>query len=168
RATAPVTTTQALALTGTVASAEDPTPAAVNGPRPVSLEEVQAEAARLRGIRSADRLAIVDLPPGALRAGGPAIGGPLRLFAFDRGYAAHYPSITITDGSLSPGAAVLSVEAASALSVGRDATVVLSVPGRSSPISLPVGGIADLSHAEPLFASRNGESVGDFVYVPNS
>jgi putative ABC transport system permease protein len=54
------------------------------------------------------------------------------------------------------------------LSVGQGATVILSVPGRSSPVSLLVSGIADLSHAEPLFASRNGESVGDFIYVPNS
>jgi putative ABC transport system permease protein len=168
RASAPVPLTQALALHGTVASAEEPTPSAVNAPRPVPLEELQAEAARLRGIRSADRLAIVDLPPGALRASGPALGGPLRLFAFDRNYAAHYPSVSLTDGSLTPGAAVLSVEAARALAVGRGTSIILSVPGRSSPISLPISGIADLSHAESLFASRSGESTGDFIYVPNS
>jgi putative ABC transport system permease protein len=168
RAPGTVPLTQALALRGSVVSAEEPAPPPINGPRPVRLEELQAEAARLPGVRSADRLAIVDLPPGTLRAGATAPGGPLRLFAFDGDYAAHFPSITITEGTLAPAATVLSVEAARALGVGVGQKVTLNVPGRPSPLAIPVSGIADLSRAEPLFAARSGESTGDFIYVPNS
>lgn len=168
RATTPVPATQALALHGSVISREDPVPPAVNAPRPVRLEEVQAEIARLKGVGAADRLAILDLSAGSLRGGGAALGSPIRVFAFDQNYLADYPAIAITDGSLAPGAAVLSVEAARALGAGLGATVNLSVPGRGSAIPLPVSGIADLSRAAPLFASRNPDSLGDFIYAPNS
>jgi putative ABC transport system permease protein len=168
QAPGPVPLTQTLALHGTVASAEEPAPTAANAPPPVNMQDLKNQAASLHGIHSADRLALVDLPPGALRAGRAALGSPLRVFGFDKDYAAHYPSITVTDGSLSPGAAALSDEAAKTLAAGAGSTVSLSVPGRSSPVTLPVSATVDLSHAEPLFASRNPESPGDFIYVPNS
>src|SRR6202011_1035265 len=52
RSATPVPTTQALALPGTVSSTEEPAPSAANTPRPLSLEELQVQAARLKGISS--------------------------------------------------------------------------------------------------------------------
>ena len=52
---------------------------------------------------SADGLAFVDLPPGSLRARGIAVPGPVRVFAFDRRYREHYPSIRLVSGSFRRG-----------------------------------------------------------------
>jgi putative ABC transport system permease protein len=42
------------------------------------------------------------------------------------------------------------------------------VPGRPKRLSLPVSGVADLSRAQPLFASRNSSKLEDFLYVPDA
>jgi putative ABC transport system permease protein len=51
--------------------------------------------------------------------------------------------------------------------VERGKTVELTVPGRPAPIPLQVGGIADFSQADQLFASRSPEGQGEFAPIPN-
>ena len=46
--------------------------------------------------------------------------------------------------------------------------VGLSVPGRATPLSLRVGGVVDLAHAQPLFSSRKSSKLEEFLYVPDS
>jgi putative ABC transport system permease protein len=127
-----------------------------------------AEIGRIPGITAADALSFVDLDPGSLEAGGTIVDRPLRVLGFDADYQAHHPSIRLVDGSLDPSSAVLSVEAARTLGVEPGGTVSLTIPGRTEPLTLPVGGIADLARATPLFASRKSTKLEDFLYVPNS
>ncbi|HWT25005.1 MAG TPA: ABC transporter permease, partial [Solirubrobacteraceae bacterium] len=58
-------------------------------------------------------------------------------------------------------------EAARALRARPGARVTLRLPARRE-LSLPVGGVADLSRAKPLFYSRKTTKLEDFLYVPNS
>lgn len=157
----------ALPLRGEVSSRENVVPTPANAPRELTLEQLQARIARIPGVAAADRLAFVDLPPGSLR-GGASVRGGVRVFAFDTRYQRHYPSIRLAAGSFRPGAAVLSAEAAHALAVRPGGAVRLRLPGRRRPLSLPVGGVADLSRAKPLFYSRKSSNLEDFLYVPNS
>ena len=122
---------------------------------------------RISGVAAADGLAFVDLPPGSLSAGGGAVAGPVRVFAFDRLYIEHYPSIRITSGSLGPRSAVLSAEASRALGAEPRAAVELRLPDRRR-LALPVSGVADLTRAKPLFSSRSSSKLEDFLYVPNA
>src|SRR4029077_5818767 len=98
-----------------VSSRESLVPRPANSPRLLTLEQVRARIASIPGVASADGLAFVDLPPGSLRARGTAAPGPVRVFAFDRRYREHYPSIRLASGSFRAGGALLSVEAARAL-----------------------------------------------------
>ena len=156
-----------LRLRATVSSRESLVPTPANGPRRLTLEQVRTRIASIPGVASADGLAFVDLPAGSLRAGGLAVRSPLRVFAFDRRYRAHYPSIRIAAGGFRTAGAVLSAEAARALRVRPGGSVTLRLPaGRR--LSLPVTGVADLSRARPLFASRRSRSLEAFLYVPHS
>jgi putative ABC transport system permease protein len=168
RAGGAVSALAGIALHGTVSSAEDPAASPANGPRPVRVDEVAAEVSRLKGVSRVDRLDIIDLPGGSLRSEGAALSRPLRVFAFDRSYIARYPGIVVTAGSYGPGTSLLSVEAARSLGATAGSSVELRVPGRDRSISLPVGGVADLSRADSLFSSRVADSLGDFIYVPHS
>ena len=89
------------------------------------------------------------------------------MFAFDRPYIEHYPSIRITSGSLGPRSAVLSAEASRALGAEPRAAVELRLPDRRR-LALPVSGVADLTRAKPLFSSRSSSKLEDFLYVPNA
>jgi putative ABC transport system permease protein len=134
-----------------------------------SPDALRTRVAGVPGIVAADRLDTIDLPPHSLRAGdaaGPR--GGVRVFGLDPSYLHHHPGVRITSGSFAPGTALLSVEAARALGVHPGGTVELSVPGGERPLSLRVGGIADVSAAQPLFGSRVADSLGDFIYVPDS
>jgi putative ABC transport system permease protein len=168
RARRDVPSLQALRVRGTISSREEVVPARANAPRPLGLEELQARIASIPGVASADTLSLVDLPPGSLHAAGASVAGPVRVFAFDGRYQQHYPSIRIVDGAFRPGSALVSAEAARALSVQPGETVELTLPGRGERLSLPVGGVSDLSRAKPLFYSRNSRKLEDFLYVPHS
>lgn len=157
-----------LRLQGTISSREKVIPVRANAPPPQSLEQLQAKVARIPGVAAADRLAFVDLPPGSLRADGRTLGDPVRVFAFDRRYREHYPSIRVASGSFRPGSALLSAEASRALAAKQGAAVELRLPGRSDSVSLPVSGVTDLSRAKPLFYSRKVSQLEDFLYVPNT
>src|SRR5439155_20736709 len=117
--------------------------------------QLQARIRAIPGVAAADQLSFVDLPPGSLRGAGSTASGPVRVFGLDRRYQRHYPSIRLAAGSFSPGKALVSAEASHALGSRPGSTIQLSLPGRPKPLSLRVGGIADLSQAKPLFYSRH-------------
>jgi putative ABC transport system permease protein len=156
-----------LRFRGRVSSRESLVPAAANGPRHLTLEQLRARIASIPGVASADGLAFVDLPAGALRARGVIVRSPVRVFAFDRRYRDHYPSVRLVAGAFSAAGAVLSAEASRALGVRPGGSVTLRLPaGRA--LSLPVAGVADLARARPLFSSRRSRTLGAFLYVPQS
>lgn len=157
-----------LGLRGTISSREEVVPTAANALPPPTLGQLVRRLARVPGVAGADGLAFVDLPAGSLRRDGRALPDPVRLFAFDRQYAAHYPSIRVARGSIAPGMAALSPEAARALDVATGSAVELQPPGTGPALSLDVGGVVDLGRATPLFASRKSSRLEDFVYVPIS
>ncbi|MDP9222710.1 MAG: hypothetical protein M3P18_02435, partial [Actinomycetota bacterium] len=157
-----------LPLGGTVSSREQVEPTPANAPPVLSLEELQSKVASIPGVAAADGLGYVDLPPGSLAAGTSIIRYPVRVFAFDDRYQAHYPSIRIVAGGFSSGSALLSAEAAQTLAAQPGATVELSIPGRRTPLVLPVSGTADLTRAQPLFSSRKSAKLEEFLYVPDA
>lgn len=73
----------------------------------------------------------------------------------------------LVGGSYGPGTALLSPEAARGLAVGPGGILSLALPGRDLPLTLKVGGTADFSKADALFASRSADNQGEFVQVPN-
>ena len=167
RAGGAVSDVGSLSLGGTVSSREQVEPTPANAPPVLSLDELQSEVATIPGVAAADGLGYVDLPPGSLAAGTSFIRHPVRVFAFDERYQAHYPSIRIVAGGFSPGSTLLSAEAAQTLAAQPGATVELSIPGRSTPLLLPVSGTVDLTRAQPLFSSRKSTKLEEFLYVPD-
>jgi putative ABC transport system permease protein len=150
-----------------VSSRESLEPTAANGARRLTLEQLRERIAAIPGVASADGLAFVDLPPGSLSSGGVVVRGPLRVFAFDRRYREHYPSIRIVAGAFGTAGGVLSAEASRTLDVGPGGSVTLRLPaGRR--LTVRIGGVADLSGARPLFSSRRSRSLEAFLYVPQS
>lgn len=168
RATAAAAQADEVPFRATIASREDLVPDAVNPPDLVGLDALRNGIAEIPSVSAADRLAFADLPPGSLRAGGATVDRPIRIFGFDQTYAEHYPSIRLASGGFTSGGAMLSPEASRALGVGPGGQVELNLPGAPGPISLPVSGITDLSRAKPLFNSRKGSKLEDFVYVADS
>ena len=115
RATRAVSRVGALPLQGRISSRENVVPIPPNAPAQQTLEQLRTRIAAIPGVAAADGLSFVDLPPGSLHAGGSTVGDPVRVFAFDARYQAHYPSIRVASGSFAPGAALLSAEASRAL-----------------------------------------------------
>jgi putative ABC transport system permease protein len=159
------TRTSALQMHGRVSSSEAVVPVPANGHRQETLEQVRAKIAAIPGVAAADGLAFIDLPAGSVRARGVALREPVRVFAFNRRYRAHYPSIRVVSGRLRDSAALLSAEASRALRAETGDAVELRLPG-GGRLALPVSGVADLSRARPLFSSRRSRSLEDFLYVP--
>jgi putative ABC transport system permease protein len=169
RARRPIGSARSLRPRGRISSRENVVPTPANAARELTLEQLAPKIDRIPGVAAADTLAFVDLRPGSLSTGtGRGVKDAVRLFAFDRRYQEHYPSIRVAAGSFRPGAAVLSAEAARALAAGPGSAVQLRLPGRSRPLSLPVSGVADLARARPLFYSRKSTKLEDFLYVPNA
>jgi len=150
---------------GLISSREDFVPSPANPPSPLTLDQLKTKIAAIPGVSAADELSFVDLPPGSIRTRGAFEPGPVRLFAFDPRYPDRYPSIRVVNGSLAPRATLLSAEAARGLDVTLGQSVSLELPGRGTPMTLPVSGIADLSRAKPLFYSRESNKLEDFLYV---
>lgn len=157
-----------LPVRGTVSSREQVDPIPANAPPVLTLEELKRQVTMIPGVAAVDGLGFVDLPPGSLAAGGSRIRDPVRVFAFDRRYQEHYPSIRIVAGGFRPDSALLSAEAARTLASEPGAAVELSIPGRRIPLSLPVSGVVDLARAQPLFSSRKATKLEEFLYVPYS
>ena len=155
-----------VAVQASVASREAETPAKANAPRPTPLTALAAAVSRLPGVKAANPLVFVDLPPGALSAHGASVAGGVKLFAFDEGYQAHYPSIKILSGAPRTDGVLISAETARALKVGKGDLVTLTLPPPAGPLTLPVSGITDLTTAKPLFESRDPSHLESFRYVP--
>lgn len=158
---------QALALRATVSSREEPAPAAANAPAALNLADLATQVSRLPGVSALDALGTLDLAAGSLKAGSLTVNQPLRVFSFDPAFTSHYPMVRITSGSYSASTVLLSPDAATALGVLPGGAISLSVPGRAQPIPLKVGGVADFSRADALFASRSADNQGEFVQVLN-
>ncbi len=158
----------ALPLRATISSRENVVPTRANAPPPMTLERLRRAIATLPGVFAADTLSFADLPPGSLSAGSATVRDPVRVFAFDAAYARRYPSIRIVEGEIASGSAVLSAEAARRLALRPGGRISLRLPGRQARLSMPVGGIADLARAKPLFYSRKTSRLEDFIYVPHS
>ena len=163
-----VGSTAKLPAQATISTREAATPTRANAPRATPLGSLARQVRGIAGVGSADALVFVDLAVGAISAQGADVPGPVKLFAFDKEYQSHYPSIKMLSGSIRAGSALLSAEAAIALKVGAGDTVSLRVPGRAAPLSLTLSGITDLSGAKPLFESRESGSLEAFRYVPYS
>jgi putative ABC transport system permease protein len=168
RARRALTDIAALRSQSRVSTRENVVPVRANAPANLGAPELSARIARIPAVVAADALSFADLPQGALRAAGARVADPVRVFAFDERYQRRYPSIRLVSGGFARGSALLSAEAARSLGVGPGATVLLSVPGRRAPLSLPVSGVADLARARPLFFSRKTSKLEDFIYVPDS
>jgi putative ABC transport system permease protein len=168
RAASPVPSLPRLQVKGTVASREDPAPTTANTQRPIRQQELAQEVSRIASLTMIDRLSMIDLPGGSLRAGALRVDRPVRVFAFDPAYITHYQRIVMTAGSFSAGTSLVSVEAAKQLGAAPGADLALAVPGRPQPIQLHVGGVVDVSLADALWTSRVPDSLGDFIYVPNA
>jgi len=164
----PIDELGSLGLQGSVSSREQVVPVPANASSAPTMDELRAEVEGITGVAAADGLASVDLPPRSLASQGIMVEDPVRVFAFDRRYQEHYPSIRLVDGGFERGSALLSAEAAAAMRVEPGGTVELSLPGRPRPLSLPVSGVVDLSRAQPLFASRKIAKLEDFLYVRDS
>jgi len=165
-ATAPVTDTAALPIRATVSSRENQLPIAANAGAVLTLDELLARIAAVPGVAAADGLTTVDLPPRSLTANDHAMQGPVRIFAFDQAYLAHYPSIRMVEGGFDGSGSLLSVEAARSLGVEPGGRVTVAVPGRVEPLTLRVSGVVDLARAEGLFQSRKASDLEAFLYVP--
>jgi putative ABC transport system permease protein len=156
-----------LPMRAIVSSREQQVPIEANAPRVLTLDELLSRIAAVPGVAAADGLGTVDLPPGALAAKGTRVGDPIRVFAFDRRYVDHYPSIRLASGRLANSGALLSLEAARSLGVEPGSEIALTVPGRALPVRLPVTGTVDLAQAQPLFSSRKASKLEEFLYVPD-
>ncbi len=161
----------ALAFKGSIASAEEPAPSLANAAKSPTLAQLRQRVLAVSGITGADQLASVDLPPGSLRLGTASLAQPLRVFAFTPAYLRHYPMVRLTSGAFDGSTALLSADAAAGIGAspgsGPAQTVSLLVPGRATPINLGVGGSADFSKADALFASRSPDTQGEFAQVAN-
>jgi putative ABC transport system permease protein len=164
RALAPVPIDMQAAVTSPLAP-----PAATGAPADASitLEQLAQRVAKLLGVKSSDPLAAVDLPAGSLRSGTQTVAQPVRIFAFDPNYLQHYQLVKLTAGQYQADGALLSPDAALALGIGPGSPASLTIPGRATPLAVQVGGIADFSKADALFASRSPDNQGEFVQVPN-
>lgn len=157
-----------LALGGRLSTRERVVPIRANAPAPLTAAHLRARVRRIPGVAAADTLSFVDLPAGSLRSGAVTVPGPVRVFAFDDRYRRSYPSIRLVRGGLSASSAVVSSEAARTLGISVGGRIEVRLPGGAAPLALPVGGIADLGAAKPLFYSRKTSKLEDFLYVPDT
>ncbi len=151
-----------------ISSQQSIVPTRANVPSQLTLGELAARVRRIPGVAHADGLAFVDLPPGSLSVGGVTTPDTVRVFGFDRAYAAHYPAIRTVAGSFAAGRGALSAEAARTLRARPGSVATLRLPGARGPVPVPIGGVADLSAARSLFNSRRSTDLESFLYVPSS
>ncbi len=157
-----------LPLAATISSREQVAPDQANQADLVPLPQLERRIAGISGVAAANQLAFAQVEPDSLRAGSTVIHRPVKIFGFDQEYAAQYATIGLDEGGFKEGAALLSPEAGRSLGVSPGERVELSLPGMKRPVSFPISGVADLSRARPLFNSREGSKLEDFLYIPDS
>lgn len=155
-----------LPVQATISTREALTPAPANAPPTTTLATLAGEIERVPGVKAADPLVFVDMATGSISSSGAKVPGPVKLFAFDAQYQANYPSIKILSGRIRPDGVLISAETARYLDVRAGDSVTLDLPGGAKSLSLEIGGITDLSGADPLFESREASSLETFRYVP--
>ncbi len=155
-------------LGSTIRSAEELAPAPANGPKAVDLAALTAALRRVRDVRAAQPFGLVDLPAGAVQVGNRTVDAPIKLIGLDPAYATDLPIVRFTGPGYKRGTALLSPAAAQQLGASPGTMLQLRIPGRSpaSPLTIPVGSVADLTRADQLFANREHGSLGDFVAAP--
>ena len=156
----------ALAFASKFSTREAVFPIEANADEQMSLDDLAAAIRELDGVAFAEPLSFVDVAPGALSAD-TTVEGPARVFGFDPGYLAHDATIKIVEGSQVAGEAMISAEAAVALSAGVGDLVSLALPD-GTQLDARVSGIVDLTQARSLFTSRQGADFETFIYVPHS
>ena len=140
-------------------------PIEANAGEPLKVDELSSLIRQLDGIAFAEQLSFADVAPGSLSAG-TTLPTPARIFGFDPGYVAHDRTIKIIEGAQVAGEAMISAEAAAALSIGVGDRVSLALPD-GTQLGAQVSGIVDLTQARSLFASRRGSDLETFIYVPH-
>jgi putative ABC transport system permease protein len=167
-ADATVESVPSLPPSASFSSREIGVPVKANTSQPLSLAELTRQIGQIPGVARAEPLSLVDLDPGSLSSGAKKIPEIARVFGLERRYLEQDPSIRIVEGSYEPGAALLSVEAARALSLSPGGVLQIRVPGMTEPLGVRISGITDVSRAKSLFYSREGKQLEQFVYVRNS
>lgn len=168
QATRPIPAATRVPLNASVSTRENLAPKRSNPPVPVGLAELTRRIAQVNGVDAANELAFAQLPPGSLQTGSASVPRPVKVFGFDKAYAGQYPTIKLAAGSFQPGGALLSPTAARTLRVHTGDAVQMRLPGVAKPVTLRVSGVVDLSRARPLFNSREGNKLEDFLYLPDS
>lgn len=158
---------QAQSVRSTVSTSETVSPVPANRPPETPLAELAAELAGIRGVATAEPLAIGALPDSSIGTSAHQASGPGRVFGFEPSFARRHQDIRLRTGSWRPDAAVVSAEVADALAIAVGDTVTLDLPD-GSRIRLPVSGTADFSRARTLFSSRRGGDLETFQYTPMS
>ncbi|MCZ7529679.1 MAG: ABC transporter permease [Acidimicrobiia bacterium] len=143
------------------------TPVPANQPPPVAPAQLAEQIAGINGVARVGVLDSADLGAKALSAGGSTAPGPAKIFGFDASYADNDPTIDLVDGKVSSHGAVISSEASQALGIVIGDTVTVQLPD-GSDTDFEVSGVADLSRARSLFASRRGGDLENFVYTRHS
>ncbi|MDQ6748885.1 MAG: FtsX-like permease family protein [Candidatus Dormibacteraeota bacterium] len=157
----------ALALGGSLSSTESATPTQANAAPGLDLARIALQVRSLSGVKAVEPVAVVDLPPGALRNGTTAHTQPLKLLAISPSYARLFPRIGLGGAVIDPGSALATRATADLVGAAPGQSLQLILPGRALPVTLRLAGVADLSRATPLFASRNPDNQGEVVASPN-
>ena len=165
-ASTPIAAVAGLPLRASATSIASPVPAVANAQPGINLAQLASRIATVPGVAGVDQLASVDLPAGRLRSATSSPAQPLRVFAFDPSFLQHYPMVRLTSGAYTSDTVLLSPEAASGLGVAPGDRVTIDLPGRAAPVQLTLGGVADFSKADPLFAARSADVQGEFIQVP--
>jgi putative ABC transport system permease protein len=164
RAVAPVTLDMQAAVINPLGTGKT-APVIANAPT-LSLSQIQAATRGLHGVRVAELFASIVLPAGSVRGPAGAVTGPVTLMGFDPSYLQSFPLVRTTAGVYRTATGMLSQPTTDLLGGTPGSSVTVTLPGRVSPLTLPVSGVADFASATPLFLSRSANTQGDFVASP--
>ncbi len=155
------------AITSSFSSRESVSPVQANQPSSVPLDELARLISQVDGVDHASQLSLADLGSDMLSLNGIVATGHTKILGFDADYADRDATIRIVEGQLSPDGAVISAEAAQAMSAHIGDRVTVTLPDDST-FETAVTGIADLSRSRSLFSSRRGGDLETFLYSRNS
>ncbi|MCW2998036.1 MAG: hypothetical protein JWN65_1585 [Solirubrobacterales bacterium] len=130
------------------------------------MAKTSAGFATVPGVQRAERFAAADVVVSAL---GTSSRSTARVFAVDPAYLAHHPFARVLRGDLRSGA-LLNPALHGVPGFAAARRVQLEIPGQGRPIALtlPVGGLVDLTDATSWFQIPTGSVQGDVAVVPRS
>ena len=164
----PIDDLASLGLQGSVSGREELVPIPANAPTAPTLDELRAEMEAIPGVAAADGLASVDLPPDSLGSGGVTIDRPVRVFAFDRRYHEHYPSIHLVEGASSARVGAAQRRGGRAWRCRRAERSSFGFPGRRTPLSCRSPAWSTCLARSPCSRAGRSAKLEDFLYVPDS